>query len=138
MACLLPYVLNPLERDDIEALAINLATLSDRPTSAPSRLLAETAKRFSKYIKTALLLVKPAATQSWLATAWGLTAQGPTPVTLATATSYPPDIESNTNGFAGFGSVRLSPVCPGLLCAVLAESGDAVDPIRVLPIGFVK
>lgn len=143
MACILPYLLHPLKADDIEALSAQLATLNDTPTSAPSTLLTGVARCFSSKCEKSkgTLLVKPVATQAWLATAWALASvSGITPVRLATTRAYPADIERNTSGFGEVKSgLLLSAVEPGLLCAVLGdvESG-VVDPIRALALGWVE
>lgn len=87
------------------------------------------------------MLVKPVATQAWLAVAWSLAcASGATPVRLATTRAYPSDIGRNTSGFGDVKSVlQLSPVEPGLLCAVLGDmDSEVVDPIRALALGWVE
>lgn len=86
------------------------------------------------------LLVKPTATQAWLATAWSLACfSGASPVRLATVTTHPPDISTNATGFFHHrGMVDLSPVGTGLLCAVLADDECSVaDPLRVLALGWI-
>ena len=73
--------------------------------------------------------------------AWGLaTLSGVTQVYLATAVTYPIDIQSNSYGFMQHReSVKLSSVRHGLLCAVLSDTECAeVDPIRVLAIGYLS
>jgi hypothetical protein len=143
LACILPYLLHPLKVDDIEALSTQLVTLSDTPTSAPSALLCGVAQCFSSKCKKdkGTLLVKREATLAWLATAWALASvSGVTPVRLATTRAYPADIERTTSGFGEVTSgLLLSPVEPGLLCAVLGEvDSGVVDPIRVLALGWVE
>jgi hypothetical protein len=99
-----------------------------------------------KHSRDANLLIKPAAMRDWLENA--LTAANVlgacVPVFLATATSYPNDIETNETGFAAHGVVTMTDLREvGLACAVLGEGpGDMddfeVDGIRVLPLGWVK
>ena len=143
LACILPYLLHPLKVDDIEALSTHLATLSDTPTSAPSALLGGVALCFSSACNKSkgTLLVKLVATRAWLATAWALASvDGTAPVRLATTRAYPPDIECNTCGLTKVKSgLLLSPVEPGLLCAVLGDvDAGVVDPIRALALGWVQ
>ena len=143
LACILPYLLHPLKADDIEALSAQLAALGDTPTSAPSALLGGVAQCSSNKCKKSkgTLLVKPVATRAWLATAWALASvNGVTPVRLATTRAYPADIERNTSGFVEVKSgLLLTPVEPGLLCAVLGDvDSGVVDPIRALALGWVE
>ena len=144
MACLLPYLLHPLQRDDVEALSQHLTSADDAPHGVASSMLGDLARCVASAgmtMRVRTLLVKPAATQAWLATAWALTCvrAGKAPVRLATARTHPTDISSNATGFLEHrGSVDLSPVGSGLLCAVLADDEcSSVDPVRVLALGWI-
>ena len=141
LACILPYLLHPLQRQDIEALASKVSDIKDEPTMVPSGLLRDLARTTFKECTRSTMLVKPLATAAWLTHAWGLaTLSGSTQVQLATAATHPIDIESNSYGFMEHReSMQLSPVGPGLLCAVLSDTERAeVDPIRVLALGFLS
>ena len=143
IASLLPYLLHPLKRDDIEALSAHFTAVKDAPHGVPSAMLSGLARCFSNSrVKThSTLFVKPTATQAWLATAWSLAcSSGASPVRLATVTTHPLDISTNANGFLEYRSmVDLSPVGSGLLCAVLADGEcSSVDPVRVLALGRIE